>query len=76
MNKNSAADAVALMGDMIANPVFDAVQVEAEKANVHKIASSMDPEKVTYDNIHYTSFRVSFFLILGPLLGTTRHRYP
>jgi len=31
------------LGDAISNPVFDPVQVEAEKANIHKKAASMDP---------------------------------
>jgi processing peptidase subunit beta len=42
------------------NPSFDAVQVEAEKPNVHKNASSMDPENNAYEQAHYTSFRDHF----------------
>lgn len=57
VDKNSVAEAVALLGDAIANPIFDTVQVEAEKAAIHKNASSMDPEKVVVNNLHYTSFR-------------------
>lgn len=57
VDKNQVSDALTLLGDALLNPVFDSVQVEAEKAAIHKNASSMDPEQVTINNLHYTSFR-------------------
>lgn len=39
------------------NPTFEAVQVEALKASLHKNASSMDPYTISTESVHYTAFR-------------------
>lgn len=57
VDKSKVSDAVALLADAICNPIFDATQIEAEKAVIYKNASSMDPEQVVKNNLHYTSFR-------------------
>lgn len=60
VDQASVNEAVALLADCVLNPVFDGVQVEAEKPAVHKNASSMDPENNAYEQAHYTAFRDHF----------------
>ena len=60
VDQASVNEAVALLADCVLNPVFDGVQVEAEKPAVHKNASSMDPENNAHEQAHYTAFRDHF----------------
>jgi processing peptidase subunit beta len=52
--------AVDLLSQVVLHPTFDAVQVEALKASVHKSASSMDPFTISTEAAHYTAFRDHF----------------
>lgn len=57
-DKSQINEAVSFMADLVLNPTFDAAQVEAEKINIYKDATSLkDPERIAHENIHYTSFR-------------------
>ena len=57
VDKTQVSDAVALLADIILNPIFDATEVEAAKPALHKNAAPMDPEINSIESIHYTSFR-------------------
>jgi processing peptidase subunit beta len=49
--------AVDLLSEIVLNPTFDSVQVEAIKPQLHKNASSMDPYTISTESVHYTAFR-------------------
>lgn len=57
VDKTQVEEGVALLADGVLNPSFETEQIEAVKPQVHKNASSMDPETNAYESIHYTSFR-------------------
>jgi processing peptidase subunit beta len=69
VDQASVNEAVALLADCLLNPVFDGVQVEAEKPGGHKNESSMDPENNAHEQAHYTAFRDHF---LGQLVSGIR----
>lgn len=46
-----------LLSQVVLQPAFDPVQVEALKATLHKNASSMDPYTISTESAHYTAFR-------------------
>jgi mitochondrial-processing peptidase subunit beta len=48
---------VELLGQVVLQPAFDSVRVEALKATIHKNASSMDPFTISTESAHYTAFR-------------------
>ena len=50
--------AVDLLSELVVNPLYDSVQVEALKGTIYKNATSMDPYTVTTESVHYTAFRV------------------
>ena len=57
-NRDQTEEAVAFMAEVVLKPSFDSAQVEAEKANVYRDAGSLkDPEIISHENIHYTSYR-------------------
>ena len=46
------------MAEVVLRPAFDSTQVEAEKASLYRDAGSLkDPERISHENVHYTSFR-------------------
>jgi predicted Zn-dependent peptidase len=51
--------AVDLLSEIVVNPLYDSVQVEALKSSLYKNASSMDPYTVSTESVHFTAFRVS-----------------
>lgn len=57
VDKTQVEEGIALLADGVLNPSFETEQIEAVKPQVHKNASSMDPEINAYESIHYTSFR-------------------
>ena len=57
VDKSQVEEAVAVLADGVLNPSFETEQVEAVKPQIHKNASSMDPETLAHESIHYTSFR-------------------
>jgi len=54
------AQAVELLSQVVLQPTFEPVQIEALKATVHKGASSMDPYTISTESAHYTAFRDHF----------------
>ena len=57
--KDQTNEAVAFMAEIILKPVFDAAQVEAEKAGLYKrITSTSAPFRIANENVHYTAYRV------------------
>ena len=52
--------AVELLAEVVLNPAYDAVQIEALKPTIVKSASSLDPYVVSTESIHYTSYRDHF----------------
>jgi hypothetical protein len=43
----------------VLRPKYDAVEHEAIKTTIHKNASPLDPEIISNESAHYTSFRVT-----------------
>ena len=56
------SEAVELLSQIVLKPNYDAVEHEALKTSIHKKACSMDPEIVSSEALHYTSFRVHLIL--------------
>lgn len=54
------SQAVELLAEVVLNPTYDPVQIEALKPTIHKSASSLDPYVVSTESIHYTSYRDHF----------------
>lgn len=51
------SQAVELLSQLVLQPAFEPVQVEALKATIHKNASSMDPYTISTESAHYTAYR-------------------
>lgn len=46
-----------MLSQLVLQPAYESVQVEALKANIHKNASSMDPYTISTESAHYTAYR-------------------
>lgn len=57
VDRSQVEAALATLADGIINPTFETEQIEAIRSEIHKNASSMDPERNAVESIHYVSFR-------------------
>lgn len=53
-------EAVDFLSELVLHPAYDPVAHEAQKATLHKNASSMDPQTIAIENTHFSSYRDHF----------------
>lgn len=50
--------AVELLSQVVLQPAYESVEVEALKTKLHAKASPLDPYTISTESVHYTAFRV------------------